>query len=326
MPTDRRKKPITLWAKPFRHPVAFAREIFELLHVLDYLILALGTGAAGLIWKYATQYAEVFGSIPPIYVAVTTVILFCSAAALVVRLVITRRDLKRIQSGEAKIVGEMVQISLMNAGCDQQLFDNFCDCVQSRQAKEVAALSPDAVKAARQIVMQNMVHVLDHTAKVMRFYTGYVCAVSIKRPTQNLMLATLARDSFSGALRGTVDDEPHPISGNSASDEIYNHNKPFYVENDLIAASAQNLYKNSRGGWDKDYTAVVAVPIYYNDAGHKHWPVPSIQGRPLGLLCVDSMYADFDEGLCVNYLRSVCWRLSVMIYRWDVLSNWEKAS
>jgi hypothetical protein len=239
------------------------------------------------------------------------------------------KEIDSLRFKQGAILRLMVQLSHINAGCDRRLFDLLHNRVLTKDFR-FAGLSPEFVDSVERVIIANVIAVLDNAARVFRIFTGHECAAAVKRPFRDednvMMTKGLARDTHSDANRSGADDGNYLLANNTAFDEIWNKEAEFYLCNDLLTASQQNKYTNPRKDWQKDYNATIVLPITYVWGRTSELDLEATK-RPAAFLCVDNLAPDgnFDKTFCAGYMRFLCWRLSAMIYRYDVLKELHKS-
>jgi hypothetical protein len=246
-------------------------------------------------------------------------------------------------SGQAHLLFQ--ELSSLNAQCDRDLFDglysDLCRSDYSSIARAAARASEHlkdtirkaeledvrrsiaVVVEAKQDVAKHLVEIMGVAVRLFNLHTNDTCAACIKYLpagpiTEDTLLRDLGRDRTSQSKRPQAEGAPYPIKDNTDSMTIFeDKERDYYIENDLWTAYQNGKYKNSRKNWHDFYNATIV---------HLIPPVPgaSPEGgstRMLGFFCIDNKLGRFDEDLCLVYMKIICYRLSVLIYRYFVLDR-----
>lgn len=207
-----------------------------------------------------------------------------------------------------------------NTECDRMLFDLFI--------KEMAPkkIPKEQIEKSIMIINHNIEMILDHTVRVFEGITGDKCAVSVKiidinqdgKREHTLRAHVLYRDTQSRGKRYQLDKRNELIQNNTAEQFVFSHTLGYFPNqifacDDLRNATDRGEYKNDRPDWFKDYNATIVCAI--------HNLRPDVSIPFIGILCVDNMQGSLDTSKARQYIRRMSWRLSIMLYRMDVLQG-----
>lgn len=298
-------------------------------HGIAYAILAAAAALAVYLWRILNT-ADVqtlrYSAVAAAAVAV--------AASLVALFYQRRYSRKKKSLKKVKELNEQSEknddcfgsLAQANAESDRDLFDLFLYEIAPKE------LPQEATRKSLVIIRHNIEKILDHTAQVFERITNDRCAVCVKiidveengHKTSNLRARTFMRDTHSRGQRYQHDKRRELVQNNAADkhiftpadgysvNEIYFPNE-IYACDDLVAAEATNKYFNDRPNWAQDYNATIVAAVHNL---RPKVPIPFV-----GLLCVDNLKGGLDTPKARQYITQISWRLSVMLYRMDLLQG-----
>jgi hypothetical protein len=216
-----------------------------------------------------------------------------------------------------KIEPEYLKIAYRNAECDMKLFDSLFRRLHYLIPDRSCVHLQSRLETGQSAVRDNIRNIADAAKEIFSVQTGRTCAVSIKlvsrppeTPEASSKVTAFLRDSDSESRRGVVDDKAYRIDENTAFKLICLDGEPYYVCDDLVAATRSERYLNRRNGWARDYTATIVVPIFKITT-----PNFSAESQELlGFFCVDNHGGGFEHPDSIRHARELGWRLSVMLY------------
>jgi hypothetical protein len=209
-----------------------------------------------------------------------------------------------------------------NAQCDKVLFDIFCKSLLRRPTPEGPLIS------ALNQTDRNIDEVLTSARTIFLRLTGKPCAICIKtvdpdlrypiRSFYDFRVYTLLRDSYSRTLPRATNDKTRIdfVGENTADRYIFTPTGREYLNDvwandDLIELHQRGEYVNGRDNWYSDYTATVVAGISnHDDERNVPWR---------GMLCIDNIGGGLDNSVSKYYARELAARVSIMVYRHDIL-------
>jgi hypothetical protein len=286
------------------------------------LIVSVINGAFTFFWSILIAFTAVSFLDQPVQftqvdfwqkVAATVIVLFALTTA-VLQLVTGRYFTARaLLTKDEKIAPAFLNIAYSNAICDKTLFDGLFLTLHAEKLAHAQDFAP--IDSARTTTHTNMRDLINKAAEIFTEFTGTKCAVCIKLPRacgDKKMVSAFLRDSTSAAERINMEKKKYGLDENSAFEHIAFRRGPFFVCDDLLKAKAEDDYKNSRDGWERAYTATIVSGIF----------VPEQEDNTnnlLGFLCVDNIGGGFENSTCIRHITELSWRLSVMLYRYEML-------
>jgi len=208
------------------------------------------------------------------------------------------------------------------SNCDKALFETFHKYMVADPIPEEPA------REAIRIVNQNIDKVLNVACTIFTELTGHQCAACIKLANLaslgpeadlgDLKIRTLRRDSSSRITREMHDNARQDyVRDNTADTYIFTRNEIGEFRNDIwVCDDLESLFKdgkyiNARTSWREDYNATMICGVRnLSNENSVAWQA---------LFCVDSLQGEFDNDTAHYYAREFASRLSVLIYREQVL-------
>ena len=220
-----------------------------------------------------------------------------------------------------------------NMGCDRELFDTFMKMISYMHEKlrDLSQRDPirevlrDYIHHALLVAEGNVKETIEKATLLFNGICNSNCAVCVKLidydegDIKNLRIKTYMRDEVSNDKRGHYDDEVTSIRNNTADRFIFTEvngrfRNRIYAEDDLVTLHAARLYDNERSGWEQDYTATIVCGIGNLRADRQ---IPWA-----GLFCVDNKSGGLKNEIAEHYASELSYRLSVMLYRVELLQEW----
>jgi hypothetical protein len=211
-----------------------------------------------------------------------------------------------------------------NAQCDKGLFDVFHTQMMRRPVPEGPLIT------AINHVDRNIDEILTSARTIFLQLTGKACAICIKtvdpdprHPVTSfydLKVDTLRRDSYSATLPRAENDKTRVdfVRDNTADRHVFTPTGREYLNDvwandDLLELKRKGQYDNARDNRYEDYTATVVAGIFnLDDQRNAPWR---------GLFCIDNTGGGLDNDVAKYYARELAARVSIMVYRLDVLQK-----
>ena len=302
------------------------RSLDQARHFARYaaaFMLALGVG---LVIEIA-GHSDFFGSFKKFHDLDTSAIFVLPAIWLLAVAFFWRaeRASGKLANERAKLfvtlATQINEFSYQVAKRDQILFEHLNTFLLKSSDERLTSVSTSMA-----IIVYGIDSILDHAASTLTALTGSQCATSIKivhninmrnRTSRDLdagdiELKTFSRDSSSKVDRARYDDRTTRVADSTILEKI------FVERNTTFAAEylpAKNEYKDSIGGWQSEYSSVIAVEIRaLEPREEKAFPL-------YGVFLADNKSGGLDTDICREYMRSWSWKLALSLYQLEQLGG-----